>query len=186
VAEGAIAGENGENGVSDLAVVGGEAVLVGVGTAKLLVFAMGGAVTRGAGVEAAGGAEAEDCVPAKMAPFSRLTRLGATDFPAKNSPAERAGSSEGAGGNISDWKLSAYGALVISVRHITNDRKQKIITLRGTMKAIGSIPDATTLYARAISQSDTLNARRGRKHMPRCGSADLCSERAWRASFSNS
>jgi hypothetical protein len=40
-------------------------------------------------------------------------------------------------------------------------------TFRGTMKAIGSMEEPATLYARAISQSETLNARRGRKHMPR-------------------
>lgn len=103
--DGAIAGDNGEKGsVSDLA-IGGGAVLVGVG--KLLVFAMAGGATRDAGAEVEGGAESGDCVPAKVAPLSRLTRLGATDFPEKNSAAERDGSADGAGGKMSDWKLSA-------------------------------------------------------------------------------
>jgi hypothetical protein len=73
---------------------------------KLVVFAIGGA-TRGASEGTEGGAESGDWVPAKTVPFSRLTRLGATFFPEKNSPAERAGSDDGAGGKISDWKLSA-------------------------------------------------------------------------------
>lgn len=104
--EGAIAGEDEENGiVSDLAAVGGGAVLVGVG--KLAVFAMEGGGITGAGAEVEGSAEGGDCVLEKTAPFSRLTRLGMTGFPAKNSPAETAGSSEGAGGKMSDWKLSA-------------------------------------------------------------------------------
>ena len=54
------------------------------------------------------------------------------------------------------------------------------------MKAIASIEDAATLNARAISHSDTLRPRRGRKHMPRWGSEDLYSARAKRLSFSYS
>ncbi len=59
---------------------------------------------------------------------------------------------------MSDWKESA---------------------LRGTMNAMGSIEDPWTLYARAISHSLMLRARRGRKHMPRWGSEDLYSDRAY-------
>lgn len=77
-----------------------------MGVGKLLVFAIAGARCAGAGLE--GGAESGDCVPAKVAPLSRLTKLGGMDFPAKNSPAERAGSADGAGGKMSDWKLSAW------------------------------------------------------------------------------
>jgi hypothetical protein len=68
----------------------------------------------------------------------------------------------------------------IEVSRIVSERKKKREgrrTFLGTTNAIGSIPVALTLYARAISQSLTLSARRGKKHMPRCGSADLCSER---------
>jgi hypothetical protein len=52
----------------------------------------------GAGVglfDADGGGAVDD---AYMAPFPRLTRLGGAIFPAKNSPAVRAGSAESAGG----------------------------------------------------------------------------------------
>ena len=59
-------------------------------------------------------------------------------------------------------------------------------TLRGTMKAMGSTLVPYTLYARAISQSDTLSARRGRKHMPRWGAEEEYSEREWSASDSYS
>ena len=41
------------------------------------------------------------------------------------------------------------------------------LTLRGTIKAIGSIVLPYTLYARAISHSETFRALLGRKHMPR-------------------
>ena len=102
--DGVGADEGGEKGiVSDLA-DGGGAAAVGVG--KLVVFTIGRA-TSGASEGTEGGAESGDWVPANTAPFSRLTRLGATVFPEKNSPAERAGSEDGAGGKISDWKLSA-------------------------------------------------------------------------------
>ena len=58
--------------------------------------------------------------------------------------------------------------------------------MRGTMNAMGSTEFADSLYARAISQSATLSARRGRKHMPRCGSVDLCSASVCRVSLSYS
>ena len=43
-----------------------------------------------------------------LEPSPRSMRFTKADFPLKNSDAEREGSSEGAGGNISAWKLSAY------------------------------------------------------------------------------
>ena len=59
-------------------------------------------------------------------------------------------------------------------------------TFRGTMKAMASIELAATFKPRAISQSDTLRPRRGRKHMPRWGSEDLYSVSRKRLSFSYS
>lgn len=59
----------------------------GVGALALLV---------GAGVEGVG--TEEGGAPAVIAPVSRLTRFGGTDLPLKNSPAESAGSEEGARG----------------------------------------------------------------------------------------
>lgn len=94
---------------------GGGLVIVGVG--KLIVFAIGGA-TRGVGAGAEGGADRGDWVPAKTAPLSRLTRLGVGVLPEKNSPAERAASEEGAGGKMSDWKLSAYNVLCQLFDHL--------------------------------------------------------------------
>jgi hypothetical protein len=92
-----------------------------VGVGKLLVFVMAGGATRDAGAKVEGGAESGDCVPANVAPFSRLTRLGGTDFPEKNSPADKDGSADGAGGKMSDWKLSAY-MLIVSLRRIADNR----------------------------------------------------------------
>lgn len=83
---------------------------------------------------------------------------------------------------MSDWKVSDYSFQVKQLYSIDKARP----TFRGTTNAIGSIPDVVTLYARAISHSVTSNARRGRKHIPRCGSEDLCSEREKRVSFSHS
>ena len=51
---------------------------------------------------------------------------------------------------------------------------------------MASIDVAATLYARAISQSLTESARRGRKVMPRWGSEDLYSASGKRLSFSYS
>jgi hypothetical protein len=119
----AVGGENEEKGVvSDLTVVDGGAVLVGVG--KLDVFTMGGGATRGAGAGLEGGADSGDGVAAKMAPFSRLTRLGVADLPEKYSPAEREGSAAGAGGKMSDWKLSAW-VLSVNVRLVMNVRESR-------------------------------------------------------------
>jgi len=62
--------------------------------------------------------------------------------------------------------------------------------LWGTTKVMASIQDdesdEMTLYAQAISHSETLSARRGRKHFPRCGSVNLYSPRRWRVSDSYS
>ena len=109
-------------------------------------------------------------VAALVTPLLRSTTLRViSSRPEKNSPAVREGSELGAGGKMSAWKESA---------------------LRGTTKAMGSIQDdeadEITLYARAISHSETLSARRGRKHIPRCGSMDLYSLRRWRVSESYS
>jgi hypothetical protein len=49
---------------------------------------------------------------------------------------------------------------------------------------IGSMAFVVSLYALAISHSKVLTARRGTKHIPRCGSLDLCSSNAYRLSFS--
>jgi len=51
---------------------------------------------------------------------------------------------------------------------------------------MGSTAPMVSLYARAISQSEVLSARRGTKHIPRCGSLDLCSSSAYKLSFSYS
>ena len=107
---------------------------------------------------------------ALVVPLLRSTTLRViSSWPEKNSPAVREGSVLGAGGKMSAWKESA---------------------LRGTTKATGSTQeyeaDEITLYARAISHSATLRARRGRKHIPRCGSMDLYSLRRWRVSDSYS
>ena len=54
------------------------------------------------------------------------------------------------------------------------------------MNAMGSTAPEVILYARAISHSGVLRARRGMKHIPRCGSLDLCSSMAYKLSFSYS
>jgi hypothetical protein len=118
----AVEGEKEEKGVvSDLTVVDGGAV---VGVGKLDVFTMAGGATGGAGVGLEGGADGGDGVAAKMAPFSRLTRLGVADLPEKYSPAEREGSAAGAGGKMSDWKLSAW-VLSVNVRLVMNVRESR-------------------------------------------------------------
>lgn len=62
----------------------------------------------------------------------------------------------------------------------------EVLTLRGTMNAIGSMAFVVSLYALAISHSEGLTARRGTKHIPRCGSLDLCSSNGCRLSLSYS
>ena len=74
----------------------------GVGALEVLVGA--GVGVDGAGEKAGTGVGA---LPEEMAPFSRLTSFGGAVLPAKNSPAESAGSAEGARGKISAWKESA-------------------------------------------------------------------------------
>lgn len=99
----------------------------------------------------------EDVDEADSTPVSRETRMGCADFPEKNSDAVRAGVDDGAGGKMSCWNESAF---------------------LGTIKAIGSMFDPVSLYARAISHSVVLSARRGRNAIPRWGSVDLYSERS--------
>ncbi len=60
------------------------------------------------------------------------------------------------------------------------------LTLRGTMNAIGSMAFVVSLYPLAISHSEVLMARRGTKHIPHCGSLDLCSSNAYKLSPSYS
>lgn len=76
--------------------------------------------------------------------------------------------------------------VVLMNRQVFHGKIELIHTLRGTTNAIGSMQVPATLYARAISQSETLSARRGRKHIPRCESPDLCSARACKESDSHS
>jgi hypothetical protein len=59
-------------------------------------------------------------------------------------------------------------------------------TLRGTINEMGSMVVVVSLYARAISHSDVLTARRGTKHIPRWGSLDLCSSKGYKLSASYS
>ena len=77
----------------------------------------------GAGAAAGGGAEVVlvgagvgteiGAEPAEIEPSSSETSLGAAVLPEKNSAAERAGSAEGAGGKMSDWKESDCGMVSI-------------------------------------------------------------------------
>ena len=66
----------------------------GAGADDILV----GVVDAGACADMGVDDTAEGVGPDVIAPVSRLTRLGGAIFPEKNSDAERAGSSEGAGG----------------------------------------------------------------------------------------
>ena len=61
---------------------------------------------------------------------------------------------------------------------MVEERVNRVLAFRGTMNAMGSMAFEVSLYARAISHSDVLTARRGTKHIPRCGSLDLCSSNA--------
>ena len=49
--------------------------------------------------------------PVEVDPVSKSTKFRGAIFPLKNSDAESADSSEGAGGKISAWKLSAYNGV---------------------------------------------------------------------------
>lgn len=71
---------------------------------------------------------------------------------------------ESAGGKRSPWNASDW-----STRQVELDRTKRRRTLRGTTKLMGSTMLPTHLNARAISFSDTLSARGGRKHIPRWG-----------------
>jgi hypothetical protein len=64
------------------------------------------------------GKEGDDAAEAaETAPVSSETSLSETALPEKNSPAEREGSIEGAGGKMSDWNESDF--LVRAVRHVS-------------------------------------------------------------------
>ena len=71
----------------------------------------------GAGVGTEMGAE-----PAEIEPSSSETSFGAAVLPEKNSAAERAGSAEGAGGNMSDWKES--DCVMVSTRAMRWDTRR--------------------------------------------------------------
>lgn len=116
---------------------------------------VGSATLAGAGACAGAGAGAEltleevgvrPCSALTPLPSCRLSRFGSADLPPKNSSLFIAGTAEGAGGKMSDWKESA---------------------LLGQMKEIGWTILFVTLYARAISFSSALRSRRGRKVSPR-------------------
>ncbi len=91
---------------------GGAATGDGAGSSR----AMGAGAGAGAGAAAGGGAEVVlvgagvgtemGAEPAEIEPSSSETSLGAAFLPEKNSAAVRAGSAEGAGGKMSDWKES--------------------------------------------------------------------------------
>jgi hypothetical protein len=68
-------------------------------------------------------------------PVERSTRIRGADLPEKNWAAVREDSMEGAGGNMSAWNESDCG---YGVRYHTKGRG-KLLTLLGTMKAIGSM-----------------------------------------------
>ena len=97
------------------------------GVGSLTTFAMGGATMGGESGEAGAGTEAGEGAGAvavrvgrgtevagavDTAPVSRETNLSETGLPEKNSPAVREGSIDGAGGKISDWKVSDWRACV--------------------------------------------------------------------------
>lgn len=97
--------------------IGTAAGVTGVGSGSLACLLIGVADTGagvgavavrvGVGTAAGGGMEMLDGAPAVTEPVSRLTRRGGAVLPVKNSPAVREYSLEGAGGKMSDWKLSA-------------------------------------------------------------------------------
>ena len=97
--------------------IGTAAGVTGVGSGSLACFVIGVAtalagagavaVRVGVGAAAGGGMEMLEGAPAETEPVSRLTRRGGAVLPVKNSAADREGSMEGAGGKMSDWKLSA-------------------------------------------------------------------------------
>jgi len=138
-------------GVGAEGVIGVDAAGVGACAGVAVCFGSGA----GAEAEVVKAADGCDCT-AEVVPLERSTTLRLMSLPAKKSVAVRAGSKEGAAGKISDWKES---------------------DLRGTMKAKGSTVVPDTLYARAISHSETFKDLRGKKHMPRWGSVDLYSAR---------
>lgn len=106
--------------------------------------------------EGAGAPDGKAFFESTPLPCSSSMRLGRAVLPAKKSSPDKAGTDEGAGGKMSDWKASA---------------------LRGQMKEIGWMRLLVNLYALAISLSSALRSLRGRKVIPRCGSVDLYSVR---------
>ena len=81
--------------------------------------------------------------PGAVDPLERSTRIRGADLPAKNSAAVRDDSRDGAGGNISAWKESAWVCVTFVrrwfVENLWREREVKgIRTFRGTMKAMGS------------------------------------------------
>lgn len=67
-----------------------------------------GAAVVTVGVVKEGAGAGEGWEPEMVEPSPRFTRLTGASLPLKNSDAEREGSRDGAGGKISDWKLSAW------------------------------------------------------------------------------
>ena len=103
------------------------------GVGSLATFVMGGAMGGDSGEATAADADAgvgagavavrvgsgtEVALDADTAPVSRETSLSEMALPEKNSPAEREGSIDGAGGKMSDWNVSdcaCVGELVSAV-----------------------------------------------------------------------
>ncbi len=134
-------------------------------------------VGAGARIDAGVGAEPEPEAE-KTEPSSPSTSFGSGVLPEKNSAAVSAGSAEGAGGKMSDWKESEGVSGLVEYESQRHGH-----TFPGTMKAIASMEFAATLSARATSQSETERPRRGRKHIPRWGLDDLYSASGKRLSF---
>jgi hypothetical protein len=200
--EGGICTSAGDTGVGAYADGGVEAVAE-VGGGSLATLDSGGAmigeedgdcadcgadavavrVGPGPGPDAAEKELADDAAAEETAPVSSETNLSEMGLPEKNSPDVREGSIEGAGGNMSDWNESDFS---VRLSIMWGGEGSGELTLRGTMNAIGSMEFVVSLYALAISHSEVLSARRGTKHIPRCGSLDLCSSNAYRLSLSYS
>ena len=102
-------GADGDRGVGSL-------TPLDMGGARGGESAGGGGAVSGADNGAGAGAlvvrvgRATDDAAAMVAPVSRETSLREMGFPEKNSPAERQGSMDGAGGKMSDWNDSDWRA----------------------------------------------------------------------------
>jgi hypothetical protein len=99
---GAGAGEGGGGSLTPRVSCGGETGESDGGCAGWGAGAVAERVGVGTGVDVDVGAAVD------TAPVSSETYLSATGFPEKNSPEVRAGSIEGAGGKMSDWKESDW------------------------------------------------------------------------------